>query len=70
MVSTGDLEMNRLAEDLLEGRHVAMRSPDLELGIARGPQSREVVVAARIEVEPGERLRVAPVQPLGETHHR
>ena len=47
-----------------------MRRPELELDVARRAQPREIVVAARIQVDSRNRLRVTPVQALGETDNR
>ena len=69
VVVAGDFEANRLAKDVFEGCDVAVRRPQLELGVARGAQSRQVVVAARIEVDARERLGVAAVEAFGEPNH-
>src|SRR5688572_9623805 len=55
VLAGGDLESDRLAEDLLERRDVAMGRPQLELGVAARADARQVVVAARIEVDAGKR---------------
>ncbi len=67
VVAARDLEAQGLPEQLLERRHVPVRGPELELGVAGRAQAREIVVAARIQVDAGERLGVAAVEPLGET---
>jgi hypothetical protein len=45
---------------------VARRRPELELRVARGAQLQQVVVAAVVQLEAGDRLCVAPVEALGE----
>jgi len=47
---------------------MSMRGPQLELGIALGAKTCEVVVAAREQINTAERLRVATVQSLGESN--
>ncbi len=42
------------------------RSPELELGVARRPQLQQVVVAAIVQLQAADRLRVAAIQTLGE----
>src|SRR5688572_4771819 len=70
VIADGDFEADRLAEHALERRNVAMRRPDLELRVAGGAKPHEIVVGARIEVDPGQGLRVAAVEPFGQPHHR
>jgi len=55
---------------VLEGSHMAMRGPHLELRIAVGAQPREIIVAAREQIDAGQRLRVAAIEPFGESHDR
>ena len=43
-----------------------MRGPELQLGVAGGAQPHRGIVAAREEIDAGERLRVAAVESLGE----
>jgi hypothetical protein len=49
---------------------MAVSGPQLELRVAVGAQARQVVVAARVEVDSSERLRVAAVEALRQSHHR
>jgi hypothetical protein len=70
VVAAGDLESNGLAEHPLERADVPVGGPQLELGVAVGAETREVVVAPRIEVQPGECLSMTAVQSLRETDHR
>ena len=55
---------------MLEGSHMAMRGPHLELRIAVGAQPREIIVAAREQIDAGQRLRVAAIEPFGQPHNR
>ena len=48
---------------------MAVGGPELELGVAGGAQARQVVVAAGIEVDAGQGLRVAPIQAFGKAYH-
>ena len=70
VVGAGDLETNGPAEHLFERAHVPVRGPELELGVAVGAEPCEVVVAARVEIDPGDGLRVAAIEPFGQPHHR
>ena len=47
-----------------------MRGPELQLRITVGAQPREIVVAAREQVDTGQRLRVAAIESFGEPHDR
>ena len=49
---------------------MAVRRPQLQLGVAGGAQPRQVVVASRIEVDSRQRLGVAAIEPFREPHHR
>ena len=49
---------------------MAVRGPELELRVAGCAQPREVVVAARIEIDAGQRLGVAAVETLRQPDHR
>ena len=69
VIVAGDFEAQRLAEHGFERRDVAVGGPELELGVARGAQPRQVVVAPRIQVDAGQRLRVAAIQAFGEPDH-
>jgi hypothetical protein len=48
---------------------MTMGGPQLEFGVSGGPKPREIVVATGIEIDPLQRLRVAAIETLGETHH-
>ena len=69
VIVAGDFEAQGFAEHGFERRDVTVGGPELELGVAGGAQPRQVIVAARIEVDAGQRLRVAAIQPLGEPYH-
>jgi hypothetical protein len=63
-------EAKRLAGEPFERHQRSRRGPQLELRVAGGPQLQQVVVAAVVELEAGDRLRVAAIEALGETQHR
>src|SRR5262249_53157345 len=65
-----DLDSHWFAREALERRRVAHGGPELQLGVARGAQLQQVVVAAIVELEPRDRLRVAAVEALGEPQDR
>ena len=69
MVATCDLEANGLPEHRLEWCDVAMRRPELELRVATRAQPREVILAMRVQIHTGQRLRMAAVEALGQTNH-
>src|SRR5918993_5413970 len=64
-LGAGYFETNRQSERPFERRHVPMGGPQFQLRIAGGAQARQVVVAARKEIDSGERLCVAAVEPFG-----
>jgi hypothetical protein len=68
LVGARNLETNRQGQLALERRDMPMRGPQLQLGIAFGAKTCEVVVATREQIDPGERLRVAAVQSLGKSN--
>src|SRR4029078_4269540 len=70
VLGAGDFEADRQIELPLERRHVTMCGPQLQLRIAVRAKPGEVVVTARKEVDAGERLRVAPIEALGEPDDR
>jgi hypothetical protein len=69
VVAAGDLEADGRAEHILERGHMAVRGPELQLRIACGAEPRQVIVAARVQVDTGDRLRVAAVEPFGQSYH-
>ena len=62
--------MQRLAEQPLERRRVAVGRPQLELRVAARPDLQQGVLAAIVQLEPGDGLRVAAVEALGQTQDR
>ena len=70
VLGAGDFEADGQIELPLERRHVPMCGPQLQLRIAVCAKPGEVVVAARKEVNPGERLRVAPIEAFGKPDDR
>jgi hypothetical protein len=69
VVLAGNLESHWLTQDGFERRDVPVRRPELELRVARRAQPREVVVAAWVQVDSFECLRVAAIEPFGESNH-
>jgi len=49
---------------------VPRRGPDLELGVARRPHLQQVVVAAIVELERADALRVAAIEAFGQPENR
>ena len=47
-----------------------MGGPELELGVAIRAQARQIIVAAREQIDPGECLRVAAIEPFRQPHDR
>jgi hypothetical protein len=56
VIADGDFETDRFAEHALERRDVPVRGPDLELRVPGGAEPCEIVVSARVEVDPRESL--------------
>ncbi len=69
-VAPGEFEAYGPAEDALERAHVPVRRPKFELSFVGRAEPREVIVAARVEIYSGDRLRVAAIEPFGKSHHR
>jgi hypothetical protein len=65
-----DLDAERLPRQSFEWRGMAGGGPELQLRVARGAQLQQVVVAAIVEFEAGDRLRVAAVKALGQPQDR
>jgi len=55
-----------LAEHRLERRHLTMGGPQLELGVTAHADLQEVVFPTIVQLELGDDLRVAPLEPLSE----
>jgi hypothetical protein len=47
-----------------------MGGPQFELSVAIRPQPRQIVVAAREQIDAGKRLRVAAIEPFSQPHDR
>jgi hypothetical protein len=60
----------RLPEKPLERLRVAAGGPKLELGIAARANLQQPVLAAIVKVDARHRLRMAPVEALGQTQDR
>jgi len=63
----GDFETNRHRQFLLERRDVTMSGPQLQFRVAVGAQPRQIVVAARKQINAGKRLRVTPIESFSES---
>jgi hypothetical protein len=70
VIAAGHLESNGLSQYGLERSHVPVRGPQFELRVAARAQPREVIVASRVEIEPGDRLSVTAIESLREPNHR
>src|SRR3954471_12186372 len=65
-----DFDPERLSCESFEWRGVTRRGPELQLRVARRAQLQQIVVAAVVELEAGDRLRVAAVEALREPEDR
>jgi len=70
LVRARDFETNWQRQLLLERCDVTMSGPQFELRVSVRSQSGEIIVAAREQVDAGECLRVAAVEPFGQPHNR
>src|SRR5437588_4230498 len=68
--SSADFYSERFAEQARKRIGVAASRPDLELGVSARSQLQKNVVAAIVEVDAGDRLRVASIEALGEPEDR
>src|SRR6267378_7573220 len=59
-----DLESERLTGHSFKRRGMPRGSPELQLGVAGRAQLQQVVVAAIVQIQAGDRLRVAAIQTL------
>src|SRR5712692_8139009 len=64
------LHPKRLADQPLERRRVAPRRPQLELRVASRADLEEIVLAAIVQLETRDALRVAPIEALGQAQDR
>ena len=69
-LQAADFEPERLAGHAFERGGVARGGPEFQLRIAGGAQLQQVVVAAVVDLEAGNTLRVAAIEALGEPQHR
>ena len=63
-------DAERFADQFFEGGRMAFGRPQLELGVARGSHLQQPVVAAVVQREGGDRLRVAAVEAFSEPENR
>jgi hypothetical protein len=67
---TTNFDPNRFAGETFERRQRSRRGPHFELGVARRAQLQQIIVAAIVELEAGDRLGVAAIEALREPQHR
>ena len=65
-----DLNAERLSRQAFEGRGVPRGCPELELRVARRAQLQQVVVAAVVELEAGNGLRVTAIEAFRQPQDR
>jgi hypothetical protein len=65
-----DFDAERLADHALEWSNVAYRGPDFELGVTGGADLQQRVVAAVVEFQRRDDLRMAAIEVFGEAQHR
>jgi hypothetical protein len=70
MCVAADLNAERLSRQSFEWRRMARGGPQFQLRIAGGAQLQQVVVAAVVELEPGDGLGVAAVEAFGQPQDR
>jgi hypothetical protein len=59
-------DSKRLLDQAFEGRGMAVRGPQLELGVALGAELEQRVVAAVVQLDAADRLGVAAIEAFGE----
>jgi hypothetical protein len=69
VIADGDFETNRFAEHAFERRDVTVRGPHFQFRVAGGAESGQVIIYAGIEIDPGQRLRVAAVESFRQSNH-
>src|SRR3954471_14635863 len=67
---SADLDVQRLSQQLLEWGHVPCGRPELELCVAAGPDLQQGVVAAIVQLDPRQALRVAAVEAFRQPENR
>jgi hypothetical protein len=65
-----DLHPEGLADHPLERSGLAVGRPELQLRVARGPELQQHVFAAVVKFDPGDGLRMAAIEILGQAQHR
>jgi hypothetical protein len=65
-----DLDTKGLPREPFERRRVPRGRPQLQLRVAGGPHLEQIVVAAIVQLQPADGLRVAAVQALGKSQDR
>ena len=65
-----DLHPEALADHPLERRGLAVRRPQLQLRVAGGPELEQRVVAPVVKLDPGDGLRMAAIEVLGQAQYR
>jgi hypothetical protein len=68
--SSAGAQAHRLAQHVLEWFDLTVSGPQLELGIGRRPEVDEKFLAAIVQFDRGDDLRVAPIQVFGEPENR
>jgi hypothetical protein len=63
-------EPDGFAQQCLERGQVAVRSPDLQFGIAGRSEQQQEILAAIAQLEAGDHLRVAAVEALRHAEYR
>jgi hypothetical protein len=66
----GDLHPERFADHALERRGLAVGRPQLQLRVAGGPELEQRVFAAVVKLDPGDGLRMAAIEVLGQAQDR
>src|SRR4029079_8330058 len=67
--SSRHFKTQRPAQDVLERLAMTMRRPQFQFGVASRLQPNHVLIALGNDVERGDDLGVAPVQPFGQAQH-
>jgi len=60
----------RPSDCLLEWRNVSRGRPQLEFGVAGGPQLEQGIFAAVVQLEVGDRLRMTAIEAFCQPQHR
>ena len=65
-----DFHSEGFADHALERRRLAVHRPELQLRVAGGPELEQRVFAAVVELDPGNGLRMAAIEVLGQAQYR